>query len=431
VAIAPDGKIVVAGYSATSADVDRFALARYLSNGAPDQSFNGTGKVAISLGPFSEATSLAIQHDGKIVTGGWINMRMALARFNPEGTLDTSFGPTGTGLVTASEGTWDSWQKVAVQPDGKILAYGHSANSPYLVVARYTAEGIPDAGFGRASTPFPAGAALVPIGTKMSEATGLALQPDGRILIAATAYQTNSPYSDVAVARLLNDGASPPQIGCSTPAVADCGELLTLTGSVASPGGLPLTVVWEVNGQITQTNWFTGSGSPTNFGVAFSAVFPTGTSRVNVTVTDSQFLSDSCGTSVTVTDQSAPVIASARVLPDRLWPPNHQFVQARVTAFVTDNCDAAPSWRIVQVTSNDSAKGHEPDWMITGNSTVLLRAERSGNTERIYSILLQATDASGNVSRLRTVSVTVPLSGNPVHEPMRPPARIRAGPALR
>ena len=80
--------------------------------------------------------------------------------------------------------------------------------------------------------------------------------------------------------------------------------------------------------------------------------------------------------------------------------------------------DVAPciTWHITQVTSNEPVNGKgdgntAPDWQILGNHTVALRAERSGNgSGRIYTITIQASDANGNLSDPKTVTVTVPKS---------------------
>jgi len=411
VALQPDGKIVVAGSSEDGWDVARFAVARYTTNGALDTTFNGSGKAAVSFEKGSEAFAVALQRDGKIVLAGWVNLQMALARFNPNGTVDTSFGANGTGVITNREGNWDSWQKVIVQPDQKIIAYGHSAGSPWLVVKRYTTNGIPDPTFGIPPGPFRVGTALIPIGTQMSEATGITLQPNGKILIAATAYETNSPYSDVAVARLENDAVFPPSITCSSPVTVNCGESATVAASVSDPSGLPLTVVWDVNGVPVQTNSLPGAGGGTNFVISFTGAFPMGTNAVTLTVTDSQTNTDSCSTSVVGVDVTPPVFSWSIIGPSVLWPPNHRLVEIYVNAGVTDNCDDSPTWKIVQVSSNESSNGSETDWVITGDHTLQLRAERSGGNERIYSVTIQAFDSSGNFSAPSTFSVVVPETG--------------------
>ena len=85
------------------------------------------------------------------------------------------------------------------------------------------------------------------------------------------------------------------------------------------------------------------------------------------------------------------------------------------TAKVTDNCGPA-KWHIIKVQSNEPVNGKgdgntSPDWIILSDHTVSLRAERSGTgSGRIYTITVQAYDASGNLSTPKTVTVTVPKS---------------------
>jgi hypothetical protein len=107
------------------------------------------------------------------------------------------------------------------------------------------------------------------------------------------------------------------------------------------------------------------------------------------------------------------VIHAATVAPNELWPPSHRIETATVAVDVTDACDAEPVCRIVSVASSEpaNAKGDgrtDPDWEITGDLTVKLRAERAGSASgRIYTITVECADASGNVA-ITEVTVLVP-----------------------
>src|SRR5262249_27398652 len=136
----PDGKLVAAGYSSTgAAPTCDFALARYNPNGSLDTSFGGTGKVRTAIVPgYEEVDQLVLQPDGKLVAAGIANNGtkndFALARYNPDGSLDTKFG--GTGKVTTSIGSGDDAAKALVlQPDGKLVAAGYSTNGGHFVIA--------------------------------------------------------------------------------------------------------------------------------------------------------------------------------------------------------------------------------------------------------------------------------------------------------
>jgi hypothetical protein len=141
--------------------------------------------------------------------------------------------------------------------------------------------------------------------------------------------------------------------------------------------------------------------------------FPVGTTTVTYTAKDAAGNPATCSFTVTVVDTTPPVIGTVSANPKSLWPPNHKMVNVTIRAQVTDNCGSA-TWKIIGVTSNEAVNakgsGHtSPDWIITGDHTLQLRAERSGDDKggRIYSITIQATDASGNTSQ-KVVTVTVP-----------------------
>jgi hypothetical protein len=114
-------------------------------------------------------------------------------------------------------------------------------------------------------------------------------------------------------------------------------------------------------------------------------------------------------------ETSPPNISSVGATPNVLTPPNHKMVPVTLTVAVSDNCDAgvAQSCHIVSVTSNEPVSGNgegdtAPDWEITGNLTLNLRAERAGGgTGRIYTMSVQCTDNAGN-SANRSTTVTVP-----------------------
>jgi hypothetical protein len=138
------------------------------------------------------------------------------------------------------------------------------------------------------------------------------------------------------------------------------------------------------------------------------ADLPPGTNMVAVDVTDGTNTT-SCATTVTVTEAEPPVLSHVSASPNVLWPPNHKMVPVEVRASASGTCSAA-TWKIIQVSSNEGGDG-DGDWRITGNHTLLLRAERSGGRDgRTYYITVQATDASGNQSPTQTVTVRVPKS---------------------
>ncbi|MGB8367535.1 MAG: hypothetical protein WCD44_04210 [Candidatus Babeliales bacterium] len=134
IAIQKDGKIVAVGSANVGGTLD-FALARYNIDGSLDVTFNPTGvlpgTVTTDFGDFEFATGVVIQKDGKIVAVGLSNVNgeddFALARYNTDGSLDSTFGIGGL-VVTDFSGSDDGAEAVAIQKDGKIVAVGESEN---------------------------------------------------------------------------------------------------------------------------------------------------------------------------------------------------------------------------------------------------------------------------------------------------------------
>jgi uncharacterized delta-60 repeat protein len=207
VAIDSNGKIVVAGLSDASGIPYDFALARYNPDGTLDSAFNSTGKVLTDFsesGSVDVARALAIQSDGKIVAAGYSNAGgisndFALARYNPDGTLDSSFNSTGTVVTDFSgSGSQDEGSAVAIQSDGKIVAAGmlfvNEKNADFAL-ARYN----PDDG-SLDSTFNSTGKVLTDVGG-VDVAYALAIQSDGKIVAAG--FSDVSGTSDFAIARYL------------------------------------------------------------------------------------------------------------------------------------------------------------------------------------------------------------------------------------
>jgi hypothetical protein len=143
------------------------------------------------------------------------------------------------------------------------------------------------------------------------------------------------------------------------------------------------------------------------------STFPLGTTTVIAGAADAAGNSSSGTFTITVHDTTGPTFQSLTASPNVLWSPNHQMVAVNISAVVSDAVDAAPITRIISVTSNEPVNGSgdgdtAPDWQITGNLTLNLRAERAGGGNgRVYTITVESRDAFGNAS-VRTVTVSVP-----------------------
>src|SRR6266496_4699317 len=223
VTIQSDGKIVVAGsFNASNND---FAVVRYSVNGTLDTSFNKTGKATADFGADDFGRSVAMQGDGRIVVTGYTTKsyyskkHCALACFKANGSLDTSFN--GTGKVTTDFGGDGNAEgrSVAVQTDGKIVVVGYATagNTEKFALARYNAHGTLDTSFGDS------GRVMTDVGISGSNATGVALQKDGKIVIAGYAVNNSGTDYDFACVRYNTDGKIDQSFG-------DGGKIMTSVG---------------------------------------------------------------------------------------------------------------------------------------------------------------------------------------------------------
>jgi uncharacterized delta-60 repeat protein len=205
VALRADGKIIAAG----SSD-GKFALVRYKPDGSLDSSFGTGGTVTTSFGPgFAGASSLALAPDGRIVAAGRSLSAFALARYEPDGSLDTGFGVGGKVTTTFDPTPYEVWLgEIALQPDGKIVAAGTSSRT--FALARYETNGSLDPGFGNG------GKVKTVLGPNRDIASAVALQPDGKI-VAAGYSDRGSPFGNgFALARYNPDGSLDSLFGSAT-----------------------------------------------------------------------------------------------------------------------------------------------------------------------------------------------------------------------
>lgn len=195
VAVQADGKIVVAGGTAVPlSNYDDMVVLRYDSSGRIDTSFGTGGKVVCDFaGSTDRAYAVLVQGDGKIVATGIATLGtlaspdqdIAMLRLLPDGSLDAAFG-TGGKLTTNVAGSGDFGYAAARQSDGKYVVAGRVAanggSNPDFGVVRYMGNGALDTAFGTS------GIARVDFGgTVWDEAADLAIQNDGKIIVAGQA----------------------------------------------------------------------------------------------------------------------------------------------------------------------------------------------------------------------------------------------------
>jgi len=189
-ALQPDAKIVVVGSSGVDA-AKTFYVLRYNSDGSLDSSFGSGGSVttAFDLVAGSEARSVALQPDGKIVVVGGSAGACALARYNADGTLDPTFGTGGTELSRAANDDV-TCTGVALQPDGRIVTAVQHAPVSSIIGAyqragslmRFDANGSRDASFAKG------GEAVLSCGVGTCQPTGVAIQQTGEIVVSGMGW---------------------------------------------------------------------------------------------------------------------------------------------------------------------------------------------------------------------------------------------------
>jgi len=208
VALAPDGKIVVAGRAMVDG-VWRFAVARYNTNGALDTTFAGDGKALTTfpdtLGSF--AHGVAVDSTGKVVAAGYVRVgntfKFAVARYNVNGTADTSFDGDGMAVVDFVSSDLEVARAVLIDSSNRIICggYAFAPGAEQFALARLTPTGALDTSFDGD------GKVLTDFSSTFSEGIyDLAFAPGNRIVAIGSAQQTSTTMS-VAAARYNSNGS--------------------------------------------------------------------------------------------------------------------------------------------------------------------------------------------------------------------------------
>jgi uncharacterized delta-60 repeat protein len=265
VALQSDGKIVLADCGTDpSKHTQIFEVARFNTNGTLDSTFGTGGVVTTLVGGEDSFGGLAIQGDGKIVVAGveiaGVNSvyPFYLVRYNTDGTLDNTFGSSGVVSLTNPPGIMPTPYGVAVQSDGSIVVGGDMGDpvtqENVFFAVRVSSSGALETSYGDG------GAAWVDTGYYGEARAGIALQPDGALLVAGYEHPTtNYRPVDVALVRFL--GAAP-VIGSFTanPNPVASGSNVTLTASNITDG--------NPNSSITQVTfcYLDANGNPVVLG---------------------------------------------------------------------------------------------------------------------------------------------------------------------
>jgi hypothetical protein len=215
-----------------------------------------------------------------------------------------------------------------------------------------------------------------------------------------TSYTTKAEYSGGVLRNVETCGYAIPDI--EPPALLLPSDLtVEATGPNGATVAFSAQAEDEVDGDV-----------PVTLNPPSGSTFPLGTTAVTATATDAAGNSASGTFGVTVRDGTAPVFRALTASPSTLSGSNHAMVPVTVTSSVADAVDPSPSSRIVSVSSSEAQTGLGkgdigPDWEITGPLTLNLRAERFSTAGRVYTIVVESRDRSGNAST-KSVNVLVP-----------------------
>jgi uncharacterized delta-60 repeat protein len=214
IAMQQDGKIVVAGDTVARTGTHDFAVARYHPDGRLDRSFGGDGKVTTDFREsFDVARAVAIQKDGKIVVAGYADVRgdfgdFAVVRYHPDGRLDRSFGDDGKVTTNFQPGGGqDRAYALALQPDGKIVVAGEALQGPNIASGERNFALARYNVDGTLDRTFGGDGKVTTdfgSGSEDDVINALVLQPNGNIVVAG--YSTVSGGRDFALARYNTDG---------------------------------------------------------------------------------------------------------------------------------------------------------------------------------------------------------------------------------
>jgi uncharacterized delta-60 repeat protein len=259
-AVQKDGRILAAGVTNSRGTYD-FALTRYLPSGQTDPSFGENGVAITDFGKsWDWAYALALQPDGGIIVAGVSDRSgskdFALARYTENGQLDETFGNGGLVLTPVRPLSTDIVHGLAVQPDGQILAAGVTYDDtvslrPHgdFMLVRYNPKGELDPAFGVGgvmTTNFD--------GESYDEPYAIALQPDGKVVLAGTSNTGGGigrifGADNLALARYLPNGIIDPGFGQGGKVVLDAGSMQESIRSIALQRDGSIVAVGRTSGE--------------------------------------------------------------------------------------------------------------------------------------------------------------------------------------
>ncbi len=277
VAVQADGKIVAVGQERNGASNYNWALARYAADGALDPTFGTGGKVTTEFGSDDDAAwAVQVLPDGRIVVAGRggsaaTGYDFAAARYEPNGSLDPSFGTGGTVALDFGHGG-DYAYALRALPDGKLLLAGRAQSASRAMnfaLARLDAFGAPDATFGTGGT------VSTDFFGSSDQIEAVALDADGRAVAAGAVSTVGTSATDFGLARytLAASGTVSVAVGGADPTdVPDAPTDFAAT----SAGPTSIALSWQYSGGAGGVGGFRATLHPIDGGEDVVAIFPAG-----------------------------------------------------------------------------------------------------------------------------------------------------------
>jgi uncharacterized delta-60 repeat protein len=181
-------------------------VARYLTDGRLDHSFGDDGRLTVDVSPSAEQfTDVLIQPDGRIVAVGWAEVSLvpvfSAVRSTTDGRLDPAFAGDGVARLDVAQGA-DRGRAVALQSDDKLVIVGGASagGRDEWALVRLGPHGRLDPTFGRLGT------LVTGFGPGFDEANAVAVQDNGKLLVAGRIRGEHRPKDDMALLRLKPSG---------------------------------------------------------------------------------------------------------------------------------------------------------------------------------------------------------------------------------
>jgi uncharacterized delta-60 repeat protein len=273
VALDGQGRSVVVGSDGLGGGFPDFAVARFLTSGQPDPSFDTDGKLSLTFGASDFAQAVAIQPDGKIVVAGYTSTGndVAVARFNDDGTLDSAFNDIASPDTTNGDGRLrfsisagtDQALDVKLDSSNRIVISGLNGTDADAAVARITPAGVLDASFNSGGGQ--PGVYTVPF-SGSSVANALGIQSNGDIIAVgtlslSTAYAVAriNPAGTLQAAQLVDFGTD----DRGTSVLIQPDDKIVLGGTISNEGLQNWGLARLEANAFTLDESFNATGSPT------------------------------------------------------------------------------------------------------------------------------------------------------------------------